>query len=123
MQPTSSEDKNIGALVVGSLNRNASIKNIFGEPIETQGKTIIPVAQLALGLGGGFGQGAKNAHEPESAEGEGFGAGAGLYTIPKGVFEITEKKTRFIPVVSPQTFLLGTAVGLAIGWLLAKRRK
>ncbi len=113
----------MGGIVAGSLTQNASIKNIFGEPIETQGKTIIPVAQIALGLGGGYGQGQRKAAEPENAEGEGSGAGAGLYTIPKGVFEITDKKTRFIPVVSPQTFLLGTALGLVMGWLLAKRRK
>ncbi|RNI26948.1 spore germination protein GerW family protein [Rufibacter latericius] len=114
-----SEDKTIGAAVADSLAQNASIKNLFGEPIETQGKTIITVAQIAMGLGGGYGQGRK----AEDADGEGAGAGGGVYAVPKGIFEITEKTTRFVPVTSPQTFLLGTALGLAIGWLFSRRRK
>ncbi|MFA1771172.1 hypothetical protein ACD591_07705 [Rufibacter glacialis] len=48
MTATGAEDKNIGALVMASLNQNASLKNSFGKPIETQGKTIIPVAQIVL---------------------------------------------------------------------------
>ncbi|WP_207433751.1 spore germination protein GerW family protein [Sabulibacter ruber] len=122
MSETAPEDRNIGAAITNSLNQNASIRNIFGEPIETQGKTIIPVAQHVMGLGGGYGQGKKN-EEADNTQGEGAGAGAGLYTIPKGVFEITAKKTRFVPLYSPQSFLLGTAIGLLTGWLLTRKAK
>ena len=38
------------------LGQNGSVKNVYGEPISTHGKTIIPVAQIAMGLGGGYGQ-------------------------------------------------------------------
>ncbi|WP_066832560.1 spore germination protein GerW family protein [Rufibacter ruber] len=125
MEPTlpSPEQRNTTGTVAASLNQNASIQNIFGAPIEAQGKTIIPVAQVALGLGGGYGLGRKEVGGANDEEGEGAGAGAGLLTIPKGVFVITAKKTRFIPVSSARPYYLGAAVGLVVGWLLAKRKK
>ncbi|WP_205504266.1 spore germination protein GerW family protein [Rufibacter psychrotolerans] len=123
MSETTPQDRNIGATVASSLNQNASLQNIFGSPIETQGKTIIPVAQVAMGLGGGYGRGKKLAEETDNAQGEGAGAGGGLYTIPRGVFEITAKRTRFVPMYSPGHFLLGTAVGLLLGWWLARRKE
>jgi len=41
------------------FGQNASVKNVFGEPIKAGDKTIIPVAQIAYGLGGGYGHGVK----------------------------------------------------------------
>ncbi|WP_197088588.1 GerW family sporulation protein [Rufibacter radiotolerans] len=121
MMPDSTlEEHNIGSVVAASLNQNASIKNIFGEPIETQGKTIIPVAQVAMGLGGGYGQGNKKTEAGKDASGE--GAGGGLYAVPKGVFEVTAKKTRFIPVSTSRPFLLGAGLGFLLGWLLFNKR-
>lgn len=47
--------ENLGA----GLLKNASIKNVFGEPIKAGEKTIIPVASIAYGFGGGYGNGNK----------------------------------------------------------------
>ncbi|MFB9862961.1 spore germination protein GerW family protein [Rufibacter immobilis] len=117
------EDRNVVAHIAGSLNQNASIQNIFGEPIHAQGKTIVPVAQVVLGLGGGQGSGEQEAEEGvQDRQGQGSGAGAGLITIPKGVFEITAKRTRYIPVSPARPYWLGALIGLAVGWLLAKRK-
>ena len=35
----------------------ATVKQVFGEPIERTGRTIVPVARVQYGLGGGFGGG------------------------------------------------------------------
>ena len=40
-----------------SLGSKATVKSVFGEPIQAAGKTIIPVAKVFYGFGGGFGAG------------------------------------------------------------------
>src|SRR5947209_7407343 len=102
------------------LGINASVKNVFGEPVQAGDKTIIPVAQIAYGFGGGSGQGAKKGKPvlqgTESAEqntnkGEGAGGGGGMVARPKGVYEITPAGTRFIPVIDAKQILTGIAIG------------
>src|SRR5580765_6949991 len=91
---------------VAGLGQNATVKNVFGEPVIAHGKTIIPVATVLYGFGGGQGQGKKNPsnvkkqdqnEENEKPTGEGSGGGGGLIAKPKGVYEISDKCTRFIP--------------------------
>src|SRR3954471_12126620 len=98
------ENNNFLEALAARFGQNASVKNVYGEPITTQGRTIIPVAQIAMGLGGGHGQknnkhknAGTNREEPEDNKGEGAGAGGGMYATAKGVYEISEKSTRFIP--------------------------
>jgi uncharacterized spore protein YtfJ len=38
------------------LQSSASVETIYGKPIGTQGKTIVPVARVSYGLGGGYGK-------------------------------------------------------------------
>jgi len=40
-----------------SVLTQASVKTIYGEPIQAQGKTIIPVARISYGFGAGAGTG------------------------------------------------------------------
>ena len=40
-----------------SIQGQASVKTVYGEPIEAQGKTIIPVAKIVFGFGAGAGTG------------------------------------------------------------------
>ena len=70
------------------LGQNASVKSVYGEPIVTDGKTIIPVAQVAFGFGGGYGEKKKKNLVPgnlpsESRENEKgiAGEGAGRWWI------------------------------------------
>jgi uncharacterized spore protein YtfJ len=111
--------------LASSFGQNASVKNVFGEPIRSGDKTIIPVARIAYGFGGGYGQGNKkqrkdNAAEPIHAEeepvGKGAGGGGGFSARAKGVYEITPTCTRFIPANPGQKIL----IGIAIGYLLKK---
>jgi uncharacterized spore protein YtfJ len=53
----------------------ANTETIFGEPIEIQGATIIPVCKMSIGYGGGGGEG--EGSDPKSGGGKGTGGGAG----------------------------------------------
>ena len=115
------QDSRIGVAIINRLNDNVSIKNIFGEPVQGPGKVIIPVAKVVLGMGGGYGQGRRSPQAAaEGGEGQGSGAGGGLLGIPKGVFEVTAHRTRFIPVASSRPYLLGASLGLLLGWWLGR---
>ena len=41
--------------IADKVRSSASVKSVYGEPVEAEGKTIIPVARVAYGFGGGGG--------------------------------------------------------------------
>ena len=51
-----------------SIQGQATVKTVYGEPIEAQGKTIIPVAKIVFGFGAGAGTGGV---KDSTARGEG----------------------------------------------------
>ena len=112
-------EENLIENLASSLGKNASVNNVFGEPIQVGDKTIIPVARLAYGFGGGFGQGKKKHNKSESPDesgseepvGKGAGGGGGFNAVAKGVYEITPTCTRFIPANPAKKILMGVAIG------------
>ena len=98
-----------------SFTNYAGVKTLFGDPIETQGKTVIPVARIAYGFGAGSG----SRTEDQSTGG---GGGGGLKATPVGVVEITTQATRFVSFNSTRNLLGATAAGLALGMLIVRRR-
>jgi uncharacterized spore protein YtfJ len=124
-------DQNFIEKLASGFHQSASVKNIFGEPIQAGDKTIIPVARIAYGLGGGFGQGKKNKmHASDDANaseerpfGEGAGGGGGMYARAKGVYEITPSTTRFIPVSNTKQIFTGICIGVLLTTLFGFRRK
>jgi uncharacterized spore protein YtfJ len=88
--------------VVEQLQSNASVKAVFGEPIYSNDKVIIPVARIAYGFGGGGGAKGNDSNKVQSEpsthsdRSEGGGGGGGITVIPIGVVEISGGKTRFI---------------------------
>jgi len=70
----------------------ATVKQVFGEPIEAQGKTIVPVARVWYHVGAGWG-----GRKAESGEGGSGGGGGGgtVAAIPVGVLEVTPEGVRF----------------------------
>ena len=105
-----------------SLGSNATVKSVFGEPIHTAGKTVIPVAKVAYGFGGGFGTGHGKADTEGSRHGEGGGGGGGVRAFPAGALEITESGTRFIPFPDLRWLAGAFAVGAALGAVILGRR-
>ena len=119
------ENENFIEKLASSFGQNASVKNVFGEPIYSGDKTIIPVARIAYGFGGGYGKGNKKpkkddareqVHAEEEPFGKGAGGGGGFTATAKGIYEITPTCTRFIPANPTQKIL----IGVAIGYLLKK---
>lgn len=112
------------------LEQDASVKNVYGEPIQVKGKTIIPVAKIAMGMGTGYGHkyGNGKMHLPfsksndEEATGIGGGAGGGMIAYPQGVFEVTENKTRYIPASAFRYTLIGGLAGILFARLFMRKK-
>ncbi len=119
--------------IVHLLGSGLSIRNVYGEPI-TQGEvTVVPVARVtcAFGAGGGVsldaGRGAGPTGFPRGEAAppaiQGGGGGGALRMAPLGALEIGPRGTRFIPYRSAGPFLVAAALGLAVGYLVAARRR
>ena len=98
-----------------SFTNFSGVKTLYGDPIETQGKTVIPVARIAYGFGAGSGSRTDD-------QSSGGGGGGGLKATPIGVVEITPQATRFISFNATRNLLGATAAGLALGILVGRRR-
>jgi uncharacterized spore protein YtfJ len=95
---------NVDELLSGAQD-SISVKRVFGEPIENNGTTVVPVATV-LGGGGGGGDNHNNG-------GLGFGLGAkpsGAYVIKGG--EVTWKPAVDVNRLIGLAFLLGLAFAL-----------
>ena len=89
------------------LQVGASVRNVYGDPVNVGGRTVIPIARVSYGFGAG-GRGGES-EEPGSERG-GSGWGAGLSARPVGAFEITEAGARFIPFIDPNSGKCGRIV-------------
>lgn len=126
------ENGNFIEKLASQFGQNATVKNVYGEPVMAGDRTIIPVAQIAYGLGGGYGQGNKKSKHLQyddtlkrlqGPDAEGAGGGGGLYAKPAGVYEITSTRTRFIPASNTKPLLLGIAIGFLVkSWLGSKQK-
>ena len=114
--------------IAAIIERSLNIKHVYGEPIQRGDTTVIPVAQVMYGFGAGGGEGRRrrgngtssdDAHGPE---GQGSGGGGGLRMTPAGALEVGPRGTRFVPFLQIQPLLGAAAVGLLLGWLIARRK-
>jgi uncharacterized spore protein YtfJ len=88
------------------VGAQATVKAVFGEPIERDGITIIPVAKVRWGFGGGGGSGPAGSVPGvgEAAPGGGMlagfgsGGGGGVTADPVGYLEIGPDGASFIPI-------------------------
>jgi uncharacterized spore protein YtfJ len=118
--------------IASGFGQTASVKTVFGDPIEAGEKKIIPVARIAYGFGGGYGQGAKKkisqqlddqSGDSQSPAGEGAGGGGGMYAKAKGVFELGPQGTKFIPANANRELLFGLVLGFLIKAVFFSRRR
>lgn len=76
---------------------------VFGEPIEHNGVTVIPVAKVAGGGGGGSGS--------DPRKGEGFGGGLGWGSRATGLYVLRDGEVSWRPAVDVnQAVVAGAAV-------------
>ncbi len=77
--------ENIEAMIT-HLENMIQTKTVVGEPIISNGKTIIPLISVRLGFGAGGGEG----NAPQQGVGKGEGGGAGLNVTPAALLIIDE---------------------------------
>jgi uncharacterized spore protein YtfJ len=98
-----------------TVGQRAQASAVFGEPVEREGVTVIPVAKARFGFGGGAGTGS---HEGE--EGSGGGGGGGAAVSPIGYIELHDRNAEFKRITSPSDMLTFVAAA-SIAVLTIKR--
>ena len=88
-----------------------TVRRVFGEPIERDGTTVVPVAAIRGAAGGGSG-----------TEGEktGSGAGWGAMAKPVGAYIIKDGAVTFQPAVDVNRIVLGAQVAFIVGMLVIR---
>lgn len=98
--------------IAARVGAQATVRAVFGEPIERDGITIIPVAKVRWGFGGGSGGGPFGMEGGIGAEGGvgdtapgggglagfGSGGGGGVTADPVGYLEIGPDGASFVPI-------------------------
>ena len=93
----------------------AKVSTVFGEPVEREGITVIPVAKARFGFGGGGGAGARGGDE-----GSGGGGGGGAFVSPVGYIEMRDGTAQFKRISSPVD-LVALVVSASLAALALKR--
>ncbi|WP_162054241.1 GerW family sporulation protein [Pontibacter pamirensis] len=97
--------------IAEKLGGAANAARIYGEPVERNGFTVIPVSKAVYGFGGGAGM--------KTGE-EGSGGGGGMVLTPVGYIEISEGSTRFRSIKDPQTIIKIFAISGVLVMLTAR---
>lgn len=83
----------------------------YGDPVDLDGTSIVPVAIASYGFGAGEGGG----EDEDSHHGEGSGGGGGGFACPVGAYVTRDGYTRF----EPNTIAL-LAVGIPFIWVAGR---
>ena len=103
----------IAALLAERVGSRAGVRAVFGDPVERDGVTVIPVGRVRWGFGGGGGKGGP------AEKGEGSGGGGCVESAPAGYIEISGGAAQFKRIgfpVSP-----GTMIAAAVAFSLVTR--
>jgi uncharacterized spore protein YtfJ len=100
---------------VGELLERASddlnVKRVYGEPVERDGVTVIPVARVLGGGGGGSGT---------KGEESGSGGGFGGWAKPVGVYVIRDGKVSWQPALDINRIILGGQLAVITLFLVVR---
>jgi uncharacterized spore protein YtfJ len=92
--------------IADTVGEKASVSTIFGEPVERDGISVIPVAKARFGFGGGGGGGTRR-----DEEGSGGGGGGGVLVSPVGYIEVRDDRAEFKRISSPMDLVALVAAG------------
>lgn len=98
-----------------TVGDKARVSVVFGEPVEREGITVIPVAKSRFAFGGGGGAGTRG-----SQEGSGGGGGGGALVSPVGYIEVHDGSARFKRISGPVD-LLAVVATAALAALVVRR--
>jgi uncharacterized spore protein YtfJ len=112
--------------LIKGVREALSVRQVFGEPVERDGVTVIPAATVIGGGGGGGGEGVQQPSnqdddaEPQGQSGVGLGFGGVMW--PAGAFEIRDDRVTWRPALDV-TRVLVLALLLAIAVVRARGRR
>ena len=116
-----------------ALGGTASARAVFGEPVDKDGVTVVPVARVRYGGGGGGGRGPgrKKKGDAGDADQVGYGHGGGVQAAPVGYIELSGGRATYKRIADPArpmaVALLFPLVGaisigiVALSWRLISR--
>jgi uncharacterized spore protein YtfJ len=90
----------------------ANAKRVYGEPVHTGSRTIVPVARVDYWLGATSGG--------QNGETVGRGGGGGG-ARPAGYIEITEEGSRYVKFSAVKKMIVAATLGFVAGCLLCGR--
>lgn len=98
-----------------------TVRRVFGDPVEKDGVTVIPVAMVAGGGGGGAGT------SPDAPDVSGEGGGFGGVARPAGVFVVRADGVEWLPaldvtMVTMAGIALSALITLVLGRALRRKR-
>ena len=94
-----------------TVGDKAKASTIFGEPVEREGITVIPVAKAKFGFGGGGGEG---------KPGPGHGGGGGAAVSPLGYIEVHDGAAKFKRIPRPADLLVVVAAASLLALVLTR---
>ncbi len=107
--------------VTERAKETANVRVVFGDPIETDGLTIIPVATVKISGGGGGGnRSGKSPSQQDELEAitdsdKGMGLGLQVVATPIGFIEVRDGQAQFTDIIDKNKLAFG---GLVVGGLL-----
>ena len=100
---------------IGDVQGRATVRTVFGDPMEVHGRTIIPVANVRFGFGMGMSGDKRKDDEKQDDDqhpAAGGGGGGGAVIRPLAVIEISDGQTKVTPIVDVTRIALA-AIALA----------
>jgi uncharacterized spore protein YtfJ len=91
--------------LVEQFRETATVRTVYGDPIEKDGITVIPAARVLGGGGGGEGEGPQG-------QGKGTGGGFGLMARPVGAYVVKDGRVTWKPAVDLGQVLLFAIVAV-----------
>jgi uncharacterized spore protein YtfJ len=98
-----------------TIGDKARVTTVFGEPVDREGITVIPVAKARFAFGGGGGGGSRG-----NDEGSGGGGGGGALVSPVGYIEVHGDGAEFRRI-SSSTDVVALVVAAALAALALRR--
>ncbi len=96
---------------IDEIERILNSRSVVGEPMEIDGKTVVPLVSLGFGFGAGGATGkAPKSKSQDDVEGLGGGTGGGGGIKPVGIIVVDEQGVRFDPVKGNTTSVIEKVV-------------
>ena len=104
-----------------------TVETVYGDPVERDDRTVVPVARLRYRAIGGFGYG-EGGGETETGEGQSAGGGGGgvggVEVTPVGALDVGDDGTTFVRFDGGSGWarvLVAAGLGVVLGALLGRR--